>query len=120
MMTSLDLSTLDEEVAKDSELTNEEEDQFVVGSVTRSGSSFALKSRLRSDSSISEQDTQNPFPIILRRSNTVSSSELRKRQSKLRFFNRKKNPAPQFVMADSTSQLALFHHLRGNSLIKQV
>jgi hypothetical protein len=115
-MSSIDLATLDSEVG---EIENEEDDQFVVGSVTRSESSFVLQNRIRSDSSTPESQ-DNPFPIFLRRSNTVSSSELRKRQSKLRFFTRRKKPIPQFVMAESTSQLALFHHLRGNSLIKQV
>lgn len=116
-MSRLDLDDNAEEEA------NEEEDQFVASPVTRSESSFVLKCRVSSDPNTPvEEDNslQSPFPILLRRANTVSSAEFRKRQSKLRFFPRRKKPQPQLLMADSPSQLALFHHLRGNALIKQV
>ena len=104
------------------EETEEEDDKFVVGPFTRSESSFVLKSRINSDPNTPEEEPKSPtFPIFLRRANTVSSAEFRKRQSRLRsIFGQKRKPAPQFLMADSSSQLALFHHLRGNSLIKQV
>lgn len=98
--------------------TNEEDDHFDIELVPRSESSFVLKSCIKSDPNTPETEQQPPFPIFLKRANTVTLAEFRKR--KLRFFNRRKKQSPQIVMADSSSQIALFHHLRGNTLIKQV
>ena len=120
-MTTTDPPTSSESKTNDeTDEATEEEDQFEVGPFPRSESSFVLKTRIDSDPSSShDTDQELPFPIFLRRANTVSSSEFRKRH-KLRFFNRRKKQSPQLVMADSSSQLALFHHLRGNTSIKQV
>ncbi|KAI6241385.1 Pleckstrin-like proteiny and RHoGef (RhoGEF) domain containing [Aphelenchoides fujianensis] len=59
------------------------------------------------------------LPLFLRRSNTAPKSELRRRSRFARalFGGRKTEKTSQ--MADSPSQLHLFHHLRGNALIKQ-
>ncbi|KAI6203199.1 hypothetical protein M3Y94_00529000 [Aphelenchoides besseyi] len=59
------------------------------------------------------------LPIFLKRSNTAPASELRRRSRFARaLFGNRRSAAKTGEMADS-SQLHLFHHLRGNALIKQ-
>ncbi|KAI6178499.1 hypothetical protein M3Y98_00507200 [Aphelenchoides besseyi] len=59
------------------------------------------------------------LPIFLKRSNTAPTSELRRRSRFARaLFGNRRFAAKTGKMADS-SQLHLFHHLRGNALIKQ-
>jgi hypothetical protein len=101
----------------DAEEADEQADKFVIAPVVRSESSFVLKT------GGSDPACQPQLPIFLRRANTVSAAEFRKRQSRLKQIfghRRKRSPHHQVAMSESGSQLALFHHLRGNSLIKQV
>lgn len=95
-----------------------QEDTFFL--VPRSESSFVLKATTAESDSNSSIDVQ--LPVFLRRVSTVSAAEFSKRQSKLKqIFGQRRKRSPQVAtMTDSGSQLALFHHLRGNSLIKQV
>lgn len=110
------MSTQNEDL--DADEADEQADQFVITPVIRSESSFVLKNCTNDGDPSSTQ-----LPIFLKRANTVSAAEFRKRHSRLKQIfghRRKRSPHQLTTMAESGSQLALFHHLRGNSLIKQV